>query len=172
MSFIVTYKGEVLKASVEESRPGFYKVVLGDREHEIDFLEAQQNLYSLIIEGKSYEVDVNVCEGSDTMGVDILGDHYAVEVVEETKKRLSPKPSPGLAGRPEIKSPMAGNVWKLLVRQDEQVEAGQVLIILEAMKMENQIKAPVAGKVTSVSVSEGDRVAAGDPLCVVEPSTS
>jgi acetyl/propionyl-CoA carboxylase alpha subunit len=170
MSYIVTYKGEVLKASVEESRPGFYKIVLGDKEHEIDFLEAQQNLYSLIIEGKSYEADVDACDDGVTIGVDVLGDRYRVEVVQETKRRLISKPSPGLAGRQEIKSPMAGNVWELLVRQDERVEAGQVLIILEAMKMENQIKAPVAGKVTSVSVLQGGRVAAGDPLCVVEPS--
>jgi biotin carboxyl carrier protein len=170
MSYIVTYKGEVQKASVEENRPGIYKVVLGGKEHEIDFLEAQQNLYSLIIEGKSYEADVEVCEDGDTIGIDILGEHYAVEVVEETKKRLILKDAPGLAGRQEIKSPMAGNVWKLLVRQDEQVEAGQVLIILEAMKMENQIKTPIAGKVTSVSVSQGARVAAGEALCVVEPS--
>jgi len=92
-------------------------------------------------------------------------------VVEETRKRLIPRDAPGLAGRQEIKSPMSGNVWKLLVRQDEQVEAGQVLIILEAMKMENQIKAPVAGKVTSVSVSQGARVAAGEtPLSALRHS--
>jgi biotin carboxyl carrier protein len=66
---------------------------------------------------------------------------------------------------------MAGNVWKVLVRQDDKVEAGQVLIILEAMKMENQIKAPAAGIVTFVTAAEGARVAAGDPLCVVESSS-
>jgi pyruvate carboxylase subunit B len=64
---------------------------------------------------------------------------------------------------------MAGNVKKVLVREGEQVEAGQVLIILEAMKMENQVKAPVAGKIASMTASEGIPVAPGDLLCAVEP---
>jgi biotin carboxyl carrier protein len=169
MSYIVTYKGEDRKASVEMSRPGFYKVVLGGAEHEVDFLEPQQDLYSLIIGGKSYEVDVDASEGSDTIGVGFRGNRFEVEVVEEKRKKLGPAMASGLAGRQEIKSPMAGNVKKVLVREGEQVEAGQVLIILEAMKMENQVKAPVAGKIASMTASEGIPVAPGDLLCAVEP---
>jgi acetyl/propionyl-CoA carboxylase alpha subunit len=169
MSYIVTYKGKDVKASVEESRPGFYKVVLGGTEHEVDFLEPQPDLYSLIIEGKSYEINVDVCRDGDTIGVGILGSRFEVEVVEEKRKKLGPTMASGLAGRQEIKSPMAGNVKKVLVHEGDQVEASHVLIILEAMKMENQVKAPVAGTVTSVTASEGIPVAPGDLLCAVEP---
>jgi len=169
MSYVVTYKGKDVKASVEESRPGIYKVVLGGTEHEVDFLEPQQNLYSLIIGGKSYEIDVDTGEGCDTIGVGILGSRFEMEVVEEKKKKLGPAMASGLFGRQEIKSPMAGNVKKVLVREGDRVEIGHVLIILEAMKMENQVKAPVAGTVISVTASEGTPVAPGDLLCAVEP---
>lgn len=169
MPYITTYKGEEIKTRVEEIRPNFYRVVLGDREYEVDFLEPQKNLYSLIIGGKSYEVDVDAPEGSDVYGVGILGDHFEVEVVEEKKKKLAAKLAIGVSGRQDMKSPMAGNVWKLLVKEGDQVTAGQVLLILEAMKMENEIKSSIDGTVTSVAAKEGVPVAAGDPLCVVEP---
>jgi biotin carboxyl carrier protein len=170
ISYIVSCKGKDLKASVEESRPGSYKVVLDGREQTVDFLEPQHDLFSLIIEGKSYEVDVDSCEGSDSLGVNICGYRFEVEVAEEKKRNLHSRMVFGPAGRQEIKSPMAGNVWKVLVREGDQVEAGRLLIILSAMKMENQIKTPIAGVVTSVTASEGGSVAAGDSLCVVEPS--
>lgn len=168
MSYVVTYQGKEVKASVERSRPGIYKVLFDGTQHEVDFLEPQPDLYSLIIEGKSYEADVDAHEGSDKIWVGILGNCFEVEVVEE-KKKLGPALASGLFGRQEIKSPMAGNVKKVFVHEGERVEAGHVLIILEAMKMENQVKAPVAGTVVSVSASEGIPVAPGDLLCALEP---
>jgi glutaconyl-CoA/methylmalonyl-CoA decarboxylase subunit gamma len=171
MSYIVTYRGEDRRASVEESRPGIYKVILGGNPHEVDFLEERQGFYSLIIEGRSYAVDVDGSKDGDTIGISIHGNRFEVEVVEEKKKKLSPAVSSSLSGRQQIKSPMAGNVKKVLVREGDQVEAGHVLLILEAMKMENQVKSPVSGTVTSISASEGIPVAPGDRLCVVEPSS-
>ena len=64
---------------------------------------------------------------------------------------------------------MAGNVRSILVQPGETVSAGQVLLILEAMKMQNEIKSPIDGVIGSVTAREGVTVSLGDPLCVVDP---
>ena len=71
-------------------------------------------------------------------------------------------PAAGLAAGEVVKSPMPGNVLKLLVTQGQQVKEGDVLLILEAMKMENEIAAPVDGTVASIAVSKGTSVNTGD----------
>lgn len=77
--------------------------------------------------------------------------------------------SPGGAAEPgAVTSPLAGVVISVLVKEGDEVERGQELLILEAMKMENQITAPVAGKVKSVNVSEGDSVPEAHVLLVLE----
>jgi glutaconyl-CoA decarboxylase len=85
-----------------------------------------------------------------------------------------PVSAPSLASKPHlpiatgsITSPMAGSVQSILVRQGDEVKQGQALLILEAMKMENQITAPVAGTVKSVDVKEGESVLEGHVLLVL-----
>ena len=92
-----------------------------------------------------------------------------IEVVEERKKKLALKMTAGASGRQDLKSPMAGNVRTVLVQPGDAVTAGQVLLILEAMKMQNEIKSPIDGVVGSVTAREGITVSLGDPLCVVDP---
>jgi oxaloacetate decarboxylase alpha subunit len=67
------------------------------------------------------------------------------------------------AGEP-VTAPLAGNIWKVEVSAGQQVEEGEVLLILEAMKMETQIVAPKAGLVSNISVNPGDAVKVGDLL--------
>jgi len=170
MSYIVSHKNREQHVKVEECHPGQYKVLLDGKEYQVDYLEPRNNLLSLIIDGRSYEVDMDAADNSDMYGVDVLGDHFEIEVIEEKRKKLARKLSAGPSGRQEIKSPMSGIVWKILVREGELVESGQVLIILEAMKMKNEIKAPLAGCVSALKAREGVPVATGDLLCVVEPA--
>ena len=76
-------------------------------------------------------------------------------------------PTAGLAAGEVIKSPMPGNVLKLLVSQGQQVKEGDVLIILEAMKMENEIVATKSGSVAQILVTKGQVVETGSPLIVI-----
>ncbi|MDP2876842.1 MAG: biotin/lipoyl-containing protein [Holophaga sp.] len=169
MTYIATYRNQATRIQVQEHTPGIFTVALGDKAYTVDFLEPQKNILSLIIEGKSYEVDVDAAPGSDTFGVMIKGDHYEIEVVEERKKKLAMKLAAGASGRQDLKSPMAGNVRSILVQPGDSVTMGQVLLILEAMKMQNEIKSPIDGIIGSVSAREGVTVSMGDPLCVVDP---
>jgi len=168
MAYIATFNEEEYPVKVEETEGGQYRVWIGDESYDVDFYKAQENIYSLIVENQSYEVDVDIV-GEDQYSVLLKDDHFDIVVQEEKKKKLAEKLGAGASGRQDIKSPMAGNVWKVLKAEGDEVAAGDVLIILEAMKMENEIKSPIDGKVTSMTAVEGTAVSSGDPLCVVEP---
>ena len=75
--------------------------------------------------------------------------------------------APASAGAVEVKAPMPGNILDVKVAAGASVKAGDVLVILEAMKMENEIFAPCAGTVSSVAVAKGAAVNPGDVLCVI-----
>jgi len=169
MAYIATHQGKTLRVKVRETSPDRFSVMLEDKEYDVDFLEPQRNILSLLIAGHSFEVDVDAKDTSDLFNIHIRGDLYEVEMVEEKKKKLAMKLSKGASGRQDIKSPMAGNVRQVLVKPGDKVAAGQVLLILEAMKMENEIKSPIEGIIGSVTAKEAVAVSAGDPLCVVEP---
>ena len=106
--------------------------------------------------------------------VNVNGTAYEV-TVEEVVGGAAPAPvaaapaaAPAPAGAGEqVKSPMPGNILSVNVNVGDTVAEGQVLMILEAMKMENEIMAPKAGKVTSVNVQKGATVESGTLLCVV-----
>jgi acetyl-CoA/propionyl-CoA carboxylase biotin carboxyl carrier protein len=82
-------------------------------------------------------------------------------------KRAERKGGGGSGGGDTLPSPLQGNVWKVLVEQGQKVEEGQIVTIIEAMKMENEITAHKAGVIKELPISEGGSVAAGDTLAVI-----
>jgi acetyl-CoA/propionyl-CoA carboxylase biotin carboxyl carrier protein len=84
------------------------------------------------------------------------------------KPRRTERKAAVAAGGPDsLPSPLQGNVWKVLVKQGDQVEEGQLLTIIEAMKMENEITAHKAGVIAELPISEGSPIAAGDTIAVI-----
>lgn len=126
---------------------------------EVDFETVSgQPVYSMLIDGRSYEAYVNA--GDDDWQVLLLGHQYPVKVEDEREKRL--KASTGDksddGGEFQLKAPMPGLVVAISVVEDQEVEKGQVLIILESMKMQNELKSPRAGKVERIKVTERETV--------------
>ncbi|MBE0462803.1 MAG: sodium-extruding oxaloacetate decarboxylase subunit alpha [Halomonadaceae bacterium] len=108
--------------------------------------------YTVKLNGKAFVVEVS--EGGD------IG-----QVQEQAAPAASAAPAPAVESSGErIEAPLAGNIFKVNVRPGDQVAEGDVVIILEAMKMETEIRASSAGTVSKVNVSEGDSVAVGDAL--------
>ena len=106
--------------------------------------------------------------------VNVNGTAYEVELEEITAAApaapavpAAPTPTAAPAGGEQITSPMPGNILSVNVAAGDAVKKGQVLMILEAMKMENEIMCPCDGKVVSVSVSKGATVESGALLCVI-----
>ncbi|RUR34392.1 sodium-extruding oxaloacetate decarboxylase subunit alpha [Vreelandella nanhaiensis] len=110
--------------------------------------------------------------GPETYTVKLNGKAFVVEVseggdigqVQEQTTSVAPEPAPAMSSGESIAAPLAGNIFKVNVRPGDQVAEGDVVIILEAMKMETEIRASSAGTVSKVNVSEGDSVAVGDAL--------
>lgn len=117
-----------------------------------------QPVYSLVIDGKSYEAYVYV--GEDEWQVLLLGQQYTIRVQDEREKRLKSAGGDSLqdTGEFHLKAPMPGLVIDIPVKEDQQVKKGQVLLILESMKMQNELKSPRDGKVERVKVKVGESV--------------
>ncbi len=104
--------------------------------------------------------------------VNVNGVAYEVELEEITGAApaavpAAPAPAAAPAGGESITSPMPGNILSVNVSAGDTVKKGQVLMVLEAMKMENEIMCPCDGTVTSVSVTKGAAVESGTPLCTI-----
>jgi biotin carboxyl carrier protein len=134
-------------------------VTINGKIFEVDFESVSgQPVYSLLIDGKSYEA--YVYQGDESWQVLLQGHQYPVQVVEEREHRL--KSAAGgkvqAAGEYQLKAPMPGLVVAIPVTDNQQVEKGQVLVILESMKMQNELKAPRAGRVGRIKVKPGETV--------------
>ena len=144
------------------------KLLVDGEPRDVDFLGLDDKaLYSLLVDNVSYEGMVEESEGQ--YDVLLWGALYSVKVMDEREQRLA-KSSAGLI--PDdveivIRSPMPGRIISVNVEPGEEVAAGQTLIILESMKMENELKAPRAGKIHMISVKPGDSVEQGKKLVTV-----
>jgi len=155
------------KVAVSADGEGRYTVKIEDREYSVDLTEPQPNLFSLLLEGKSYEVGVDL-DGEDC-SLYVYDQFFQLKVRDPRRMALLGKGAADLVGgRAEIKAPMPGKVVKILAAKDEEVAEGQGIIVVEAMKMENELKSPKAGKVTEIFVDEGEAVDSGVVLVIVE----
>jgi biotin carboxyl carrier protein len=135
------------------------RLSVNGRVMEVDFENISgQPVYSLVIDGKSYEA--YVYEVENEWQVLLLGQQYTVGVEDEREKRLRAAAGGEVAesGEFNLKAPMPGLVVSVAVEQDREVSKGDVLVILESMKMQNELRAPRAGKVTRVRVKPGETV--------------
>lgn len=127
--------------------------------------------YKVTLNGKTYEVEVEA-------GKAVLLDEYeacapapaaapAAETAPSAAAAPAPTPTVNLAAGEPVNAPMPGNILRVEVKQGDTIKAGQLLVVLEAMKMENEILAPKDGTVAQVVVSKGSTVETGSPLIVL-----
>ena len=115
--------------------------------------------YRVNVNGTGYEVELE----------DISGSAVAAAPVAAAPAAAPAAPvAAAPAGGEQVVAPMPGNILAVNVKDGDSVKAGQVLMVLEAMKMENEIMCPCDGKVASVSVSKGASVESGALLCVIQ----
>ena len=114
------------------------------------------------VNGNSYEVEVEEVGGAPS-AAPVSAPKAAPAAAPAPKAALAPAAAPP-AGATNVTAPMPGNIVSVKVKVGDTVNAGDVLCVLEAMKMENEIMAPQAGKVVAVSASAGSSVSTGDVL--------
>jgi len=130
----------------------------------VDAREVEPGIYSILIEGRGYEVKLE--QAADGYCAEVNGRRFAIEVRDPRRARA--RSSLQAAGRQRIPSPMPGKVLRVLVSEGDMVAAGQGVVVVEAMKMQNEIRSPKSGRVAAVRVREGASVASGETLAEVE----
>ncbi len=145
-----------------------HHVLVDGKLYEIDFIQVgSQPVYSLLVDGVS--IDAHVYQEDATWQVSFQGRMYSAMVEDEREKRL--RTSLGGAaedqGEFHLKAPMPGLVVAVPVQVGQVVQKGDVLVILESMKMQNELKSPRSGTVMRIRVSSGDRVEKKDTLLSV-----
>jgi biotin carboxyl carrier protein len=143
---------------------------IDERVYEVEAREVGAGVYLLIVDGRVYECRVDRRGAARaSFGVQVSGRAYAVSLADP--KRLSAVQAAGASaaeGSVEIIAPMPGKLVRVLVAAGAQVQAGDGLVVVEAMKMQNELKSPKAGTVTKIHAEVGETVNAGDVLVVVE----
>jgi biotin carboxyl carrier protein len=134
-------------------------ILLDGIPYEVDFASVSgQPVYSLLVDGKSYEGYMYA--NDDDWEVLLQGNLYNVQVEDERERRLRQALGEGPAqhGEFHLKAPMPGLVISVPVEDGQEVAKGDVLLILESMKMQNELKSPRDGKVSRIRVKVGDSV--------------
>jgi len=166
MTYEVTIDGKMHRVELARGPDARPLCRLDGRELNVDAVEAGRDVLSIVIDGRAWEVKRERV-GAD-MHLMIAGERYAAEVRDPRSFRARKAAGAGLEGPKKLVSPMPGKVVRVLVAAGAEVEAGQGVIVVEAMKMQNEIKSPKKGKVSKIIAAEGATVNAGEALAIVE----
>jgi len=154
------YRVELVRTEQE------WKCKLDGRELPLDVVSAQDGMLSLLLQGKSYEVKQETVGGDTNV---VVGQERFSAVVRDPRSfRSRRRAGASEQGVMKIKAPMPGKVVRILAPAGSPVEMGQSVLVIEAMKMQNELKAPKTGVVKKINVEEGAAVDAGQTLAEVE----
>ena len=143
-----------------------WRIALDGKEVGADAVQIEPGIFSILLDGKSYEV--RVTPGANGTLKLQTGEHeFAAEVADPRAWRGRRHGALEAEGRQQVVAPMPGKVIRVLVKVGEQVQAGQGLLVVEAMKMQNEVRSPKSGVVERLMVKEAQPVNAGEVLVVI-----
>ena len=160
-------KKEAIPVEIEPLEGNRYAVTIEGKRHEVDALDLDHGAVSMIVDDASYSVELD--ERGDYVAVQVKDHVSVIDVADERRFKLRAGVAQfSVEGKQTVTAPMPGKVVKVLVKVHEEVKEGQGLIVVEAMKMENELKSPKAGKVTKIFATEGSTVEINAKLVSVE----
>ncbi|MHB8303689.1 MAG: acyl-CoA carboxylase biotin carboxyl carrier protein subunit [Acidobacteriaceae bacterium] len=150
----------------QDLRGNGWLAILDGEEYAADLQTVQANVLSLLIAGKSYRVLFDPRMDGNAVVLDAARIRY--EVSDPRSLRARSRIDASHAGARPVKAPMPGRIVRILVEVGDSVEAQQGLLVMEAMKMQNELKSPKSGKVAQIVVQAGATVQPGQVLVVIE----
>lgn len=142
---------------------------VGKREYVLEVSQPEPNVYSLRSGSARTEAFVSPVAGPGGKSRVIVDGHeFEVELTDPKRLRGSGRDAEHGDGKAEIRTAMPGKVVRILVEKGAAIEKGDGVLVVEAMKMQNELKSPKAGTVKEIRVEEGSTVSAGDILAVIE----
>ncbi len=158
---------EAVPVDIEPAGENRFKLTHNGKTFLVDALTLDHGAVSMLVDGTSYSVEFD--EQGDEVQVLVRGQVTRVDVADERRLRLRAGTAGfSVEGKQVISAPMPGKVVKVLVKVGDEVKEGQGLVVVEAMKMENELKSPKAGKVVELPAKEGTAVEINARLVVVE----
>jgi biotin carboxyl carrier protein len=169
VQFDVEVNGRIRRVRVNRAQGG-YLVAVDDRDWTIDVARIDAQTLSLLIGTSSYDVSIVPGPASDQLTVSVGS--VVLGATLNGRRRRGRKEEPGSAekGPQQLKAPMPGKVVRVLVKLGDEVRSRQPLVVIEAMKMENELRAAAEGVVSELRVVEGQSVEAGAVVAVVRPA--
>ena len=166
MKLDIRISGKARTIELERNANG-WRVSLDGREVHADATEVAPNIFSVLIDGESHEIRVTrLADG--TLALQTGHDEFSAEVMDPRTWRGRRHGALEAEGRQQVIAPMPGKVIRVLVQAGDKVKAGQGLLVVEAMKMQNEIRSPKSGVVERLLGKEGQSVNAGEVLAWIE----
>lgn len=164
MTYDITIDGKQYRLDLDQSE-GRWACRVDGREVAVDAVLARPNVLSLRIDNKAYEVK---CERVGAETHIWVGSRRFSSEIRDPRSLRSRAHSTDEQGPKKLTAPMPGKVVRVLVSQGTEVEAGAGVLVVEAMKMQNEVKSPKKGTIQKILVAAGAAVNAGDVLAIVE----
>ena len=165
MIYDVTVDGTNYRLELERADSG-WRCLLNGRRIQVDAVLARRDVLSLLIEGKAYEVKRERTAADTHLWVGSA--RYSAEARDPRSLRNRRADAADEKGPRRLVAPMPGRVVRVLLEEKSPVEAGQGILVVEAMKMQNELKSPKKGILQKLVATPGANVNAGDVLAVVE----
>ncbi|MDR3764044.1 MAG: hypothetical protein P4M01_08125 [Acidobacteriota bacterium] len=166
MKYEVLVDGHVHQIDIERADKGYQSTVDGEA-FALNVAMTARDVLSIIHDGRHYEAKREYSLLGETHI--IVGSERFITEVRDPRSLRSRRAAAGQeAGPAKVTAPMPGKVVRTLVAVGDEIEAGQGVIVVEAMKMQNEIKSPKKGKVTKITATESALVNAGDLLLIIE----
>lgn len=164
MRFETEIDGRGVTLELEQNN-GRVDARIGEHSYCGEVLQPEPGVYTILIDNKVYEARVS-SGGTSSLQVQIRDRIFSVEIIDRKHRRTSSER--GAEGKQNLVAPMPGKVVAVLMKPGDEVLVGQGVVVVEAMKMQNEIKSPKAGKVIEIKVTPGTTVNANQVLAVVE----
>ena len=165
MKYTAIVAGERLELEIDFSDPRHIKARIGERDYVLECRNVEPGVYWFNWDNRS--VELSVTPGSEGYSVSVDGLQYPVEILD-ARNALRRAAHRGHDGEVELRAPMPGKIVKILLQPGTEVAANEGILVMEAMKMQNEIKSPKDGVVKRIAVQEAAAVNAGELLAIVE----
>ena len=164
MNLRAALDGEAFDIEVRREADGAFCLCIGKERFHVEVCEPEPGILSLLVGDGSYEAVVRRVD--DVWWVTLAGRCYPVETTDPAATLV--RGPAAVSGAQVVRSVMAGKILEVLVSEGDRVAAGKPLLVIEAMKMENEIRSPKDGTVSTITVQRGQAVEVGADLLVVE----
>jgi|SRR6185503_686066 len=164
MKYEVEIQGRTVNVELDQ-RNGRVEATVGPRRYDLSVISPEEGVFTFLSGDRLYEARVWAREPG-SLRVTIGGQLFSARVIDRKHRR--PTLEHGIEGRQHLVAPMPGKVVRVLLNAGDEVTQGQGVVVVEAMKMQNEIKSPKSGRVSEIRVSVGATVDANQILAVIE----